>query len=155
MQFRQLSSFCQSRSRIHFYLFSGHTSITLFSFTNASILIHWSASFFLCFLVRPFLLNFLGKTFLYCFLMRTFTIILGVRLLFLHCYTQFSLWVLFGYPFSLPFWVYDCSFSPVTPNFRFEFSLNFPLRFLFGCMWPHLSPPHPILYIEIKIPQPA
>ena len=127
MQFRQLSSFCQSRSRIHFYLFSGHTSITLFSFTITSILIHWSASFFLCFLVRPFLLNFLGKTFLYCFLMRTFTIILGVRLLF----------------------------SLVTPNFRFAFSLNFPLRFLFGCTTA-LSPRiHPILYIEAKKRSPS
>ena len=116
MQFRQLSSFCQSRSRIHFYLFSGHTSITLFSFTIASILFHWSASFFLCFLVRPFLLNFLGKTFLYCFLMRTFTIILGVQQFFFPFYTQFSLWVLFEFPFTLPFWVYVTTFIASTPN---------------------------------------
>ena len=148
MQFRQLSSFCQSRSRIHLYLFSGHTSITLFSFTITSILIHWSASFFLCFLVRPFLLNFLGKTFLYCFLMRTFTIILGVRLLFLHCYTQFPLLVLFVFPFALPFWVCDSSFSPVTPNFRFEFSLDILLAFRFGCTTALFPLLHPIFALS-------
>lgn len=126
MQFRQLSSFCQSISRIHFYPFSGHTNMTLFSFSNASILIHQSSAFFLCFLVRTFTIIFFFSAFILSFL-----------------------------PKLLHVWVYSSSFSPDTPNFRFEFSQNFLLGFLFGCTTA-LSPRiHPILYIEAKKDHPA
>ena len=138
-----MSSFYQNSSRILCHLFSGHTSMTLFPSSKTSILIHRSASFFFCFLMRTFLLIFLARTSL-SLPCENFCNHFGCRNAFSFLYTQSQF---HSFPKKLVLGVragHSTSYTQKFSSFRLSLLLSFQNWPSFGCIVPLLLSPHPI-----------